>query len=573
MYSDRPVIRRDRVVPLVVLTVVWIVQVFRATHGIDFNDEMGYYGWLVGLIPGGRLFTNDLFIQQNVYLLTYPAMKPYMSLFGWSGLIVAVRCVFALFVLWVFRYVRRALEVAGTPPAAASIAALCVTLAMPLANMYSVNYNSIGLGILGMCFAETMAWRARGGLVRLGFWVMAIGVELLAYPPLVLVIGTVLVARLTADRDVRTFRRAAIWLAGGATVVAACVYASGIASDLRTSFHFSQAFYVGIVLRLGLRGLIAVTIASLALLAVTQREAPAIVKRADARLVPVVLVAIAAAGVIGCYFEYVSAMYFASLCCFAAALATTAWPGDEYRETRLWVTMLFIASVAAVAGASSRGSHQALGPALLTAATMFAVAAGRAERASALRFQSAGAWTLGVVMVATLFMYFLANPYQDGPVWRQTVRLEESAALRHLWVTPEKAAAVRAARDLLSDIPAGSRVMVVGAQPWLYFATDTRPDTDMVFMHSKGAQEGFEVLAARLRLRRPEYILRVAFVVPRIDQAVDEIVRMGHYTCTERASGPALADARHLIQTFDDILPFITVCRHPDAAVRISATR
>jgi hypothetical protein len=437
--------------------------------------------------------------------------------------------------------------------------------------MYSFNYNSVGLGALAVCFAEMVAWRTQGRPVQVGFWAAAISVELLAYPPLAMGIGIVLAARLLAERDVRTMRQAAIWLTASVVALGVVAYRFGITPNLLTAVEFSRAFNVGIVLRLGLRGLVGLAAVTLIWLAMTQREPPEIVKREDGRLTPLVAAALALLGAIACYRVYVSAddEYLAAVCGFAAALVGTAWPAPGNRRARFWVTALFLVSGAAVAGASSRGSHQAQGPALLAASILFGAGVSHLSRQS-LRIKRVAAWTAGAVVLTIHVVYFLANPYQDGRVWRQTARLDESAAMRYLWVTPEKAAAVHAARDLFSDIPRASSVMVVGAHPWIYFATDTRPDTDMVFMHSAGAPRAFDLLAGRLRLRRPEYILRVAEVVPAVDTAIDELVRAGDYVCDQRRIGPALMDARNRIQTFYDVLPVVTVCRRPDVQRRIA---
>ncbi len=58
------------------LALAWLFQAVRVFHGLDFNDEMQYYGELVALTQSGRLFSADLFVQQMVYLfLSKPTLK------------------------------------------------------------------------------------------------------------------------------------------------------------------------------------------------------------------------------------------------------------------------------------------------------------------------------------------------------------------------------------------------------------------------------------------------------------------------------------------------------------------
>ena len=83
--------------PRAILAITIIIQSIRVFFGIDFNDEMQYYGELVSLLNSGRLFSSDLFLQQNVYLLLVPIFKPYVLLWGTEKLILANRIVLAIY--------------------------------------------------------------------------------------------------------------------------------------------------------------------------------------------------------------------------------------------------------------------------------------------------------------------------------------------------------------------------------------------------------------------------------------------------------------------------------------------
>jgi len=49
--------------------------VVRIFVGLDFTDEMQYYGQIHGLISSRKLFSSDFFIHQTGYLLIYLFLK------------------------------------------------------------------------------------------------------------------------------------------------------------------------------------------------------------------------------------------------------------------------------------------------------------------------------------------------------------------------------------------------------------------------------------------------------------------------------------------------------------------
>ena len=82
------------------LTLIYLI--IRIFIGLDFTDEMQYFGQIHGLILFDKLFINDFFIQQTGYLLIYPFLK-LILLFDpeiqFIHLIFYTRILFFLFIL------------------------------------------------------------------------------------------------------------------------------------------------------------------------------------------------------------------------------------------------------------------------------------------------------------------------------------------------------------------------------------------------------------------------------------------------------------------------------------------
>jgi hypothetical protein len=560
--------RRARIVPLPALLIACIVQAIRVTHGVDFNDEMGYYGELVGIAAGGRLFANELFIQQGVYVLLLPLAKPYVALFGWSWLIVAVRIVFALFILWVYRRVRLSLESAAVPAAAAAIAALACTFVVPFANIYSPSYNSVGLGLLAVAFGEFYEWRGQDQPVRSRFWAVLVTVLFIVHPPLAAGVAIVVSARLWFDRDLPAFKQFLVAVCGCAVVAAVVLLPlAPTMQDFRAAVEFSRAMAVGAVFRHGLPWLLAIVFGIVVVFTGTHRRAPVLISRSAARWHVLALVTTAGACAVITLMESVRLMWPAAFIAVLVAVAMTAWPEPEERHRRFWMTALLLGTGGAMALTSSNGFRQLQGPAMLAAPLYFALAVSSRPTGVLTRTRHATGWTFGLGLLAAFTAYWLANPYHDRGLIHQTARVDEAPAFRGLRLTPEKAAAVRDVRAVLSDIPPRSRVLILGGQPWMYFATTTHPDTDMVFMHSLlGSPRAFDILADRLHARQPDFVIITGDMPDPVRRAFDQLVRNESFTCDARPAGEALDRAQEQLQMFYSIVPVMEVCRRVAAS-------
>ena len=146
--------------------VLLLILFIRVTRGLDLTDEMQYYGEIKGLIETGRLFSNDLFIQQSVYILLYPAFYIYHALFGFEGLVFYGRLIMATLSVIVFLYCyRKFLEFKFSAPVA-SLTALSLTFSIPYHGVFAPSYNTISQ-VMWIIFAiRFFEWKPRNLVSR-----------------------------------------------------------------------------------------------------------------------------------------------------------------------------------------------------------------------------------------------------------------------------------------------------------------------------------------------------------------------------------------------------------------------
>ncbi len=546
-----------------VLTIACAIQIVRIFHGIDFNDEMQYYGEIISLVNSGRLFSTDLFLQQTVYLLLYPVLKPMITLWGTENLIVVSRMLFAAYILWIYGRVRRRLVDADVGATAAAVSALALTLAVPMYNIYAFSYNTVALGVAAVCFAELFVWRRNGRAPSVVFWTVAGAVLLLVYPPLALGVGLVVMARLLIERDYRSLGRIAFLGCGAGLGIAWGVLQFTTIDDYIEAVAFTRAIGVGTaIFQAGLPVLVllwCVLVAGIALdrLPIVGR-APVLGSRAA------VLVSILVA-VVSLFATRQAAIKEVWLATVVMALTgfvlTFCVASDEDRRTRTWLTVMFIAIGSVMVFTSGNGLKQIQGAAMLAAPFYFALAS-RGTKVITVPATSRvpGITAFGSGIVAVFVTLYIANPYQDEGVWRQHESADGVPAMRYIRITKAKAEAIALMRRTLSDIAPNSRVMIIGAHPWIYFATDTQPDTDMIFMHFTGGALAYRMLATRLAARQPEYLILAGPATAEVLAAAKGIADAGSYQCTQRPTDSLLLDAALNIRTYYNVLPALIVC-------------
>ncbi len=225
----------------------WLVS--RVWLGLDFADEMQYYGQIASLVRTGRFFQDDLFLQQLGYVFLLPFFKLHAALFPRQDFLVLFARLLLLAAYagtgWIFW---RAATRAGGFNAAQKIAGLAAFAAWVPFQIFAFSYNTtsyllIVLLIAGWLARETASWSRY--LVT-----TAVLLTLLTYThPLA---GLALLAAAVAEAAGRRNLRAAGALLGatalgGLAVLGLMVWLHGrdFFTDLLTGITFTRSYGVG----------------------------------------------------------------------------------------------------------------------------------------------------------------------------------------------------------------------------------------------------------------------------------------------------------------------------------------
>lgn len=514
----------------------WLIS--RVFVGLDFTDEMQYYGEIASLVRTGKFFHDDLFLQQLGYFWVYPLFKlhaaffpdqHYLILFGRVSFLIAYALVGLL-------YWRCTAWHGGFSPAA-RLAGLAAFLAWIPFQLFAFAYNSLAYLLIVSLLALWLA-RAR---IRFPIYAAAtaglLTMLLPSYPPA----GIVLTALAATECAWRLgLRRGVVVLAltaaGGLMAGAGIIGLHGIdfVADVRDSLHFSRGFsggqLFGSVQQMSIW--FAIAAASTLLIRRLVRRQPVPVAAGLAgpgRNLPVLLAAGAAVLMAGLCVNW-RAGYFAPtlLVALLLLLALAVRPADDTTAAEFGLVGLLLGTVFAISGGDgilnfSTGMAPVI-PFLVLLGTGWLAARGSDFLPAIIRHGA------GPFLVVTLVGNGAIHPYREQIGWSGFQRVRGVPAFAGIWTSPTKTQALETVRQL-SEHGAlrGKRVLVAGPHAWIYFASGGEPTTPMFFMHYTAArEEQYAWMAERLfRHGEPNAIFLTNQVPAPIGQKIQEWASRG----------------------------------------------
>jgi len=119
-------------------------------------------------------------------------------------------------------------------------------------------------------------------------------------------------------------------------------------------------------------------------------------------------------------------------------------------------------------------------------------------------------------LVGLLLVGGVLQPYLEQPIWHRFQLMQGVPAYRGIWTSPVKAEAVERFQALAPPGSLrGTRLLVIGPHPWLYFALGGQPATSAVFMHFDSNDAAYRIAADRLfRDGMPDAIMLATTTMP-----------------------------------------------------------
>ena len=221
--------------------ILLLILFIRVTRGLDLTDEMQYYGEIKGLIESGKLFSNDLFIQQTVYILFYPLFYLFHLAFGLEGFVFFGRLLMSLLSIMVFLSAYRKLLWFKFSPVVASLTALSITFAIPYHGIFAPSYNTISQILWIVFLLRFFEWKRSSAIS----WGILPITTAFAHPTSAVTMSLLIFVRLLVERQFKQVVPLLLVFLGGALIAAPTSFYFASPQEYLAALTFSSGYGVG----------------------------------------------------------------------------------------------------------------------------------------------------------------------------------------------------------------------------------------------------------------------------------------------------------------------------------------
>lgn len=488
--------------------VLLLILFIRVTRGLDLTDEMQYYGEIKGLIETGRLFSNDLFIQQSVYILFYPAFSIYHSIFGFEGLVFFGRLLMATLSIAVFLYTYRKLLEFKFSFLVASLTALTLTFAIPYHGIFAPSYNTISQVLWIIFTIRFFEWKQRSPVS----WGTIPVITAFAHPTSAVMMSLLVLLRFLFERDFRQVAKVMLALLGGALVALPIILYFATPQEYLASLSFSSGYGVGAAFfssKSQPTTLIVIYAMFGACLLFWKRFQTAPFALLASIFVAVAIVLFSTGLAVGGYSTRV-VYVLSSLSAVACGwLIANTFSGDtQLRQQINWLVVALLAYATTLGVTSGNGLGQSTGAFMVGLPLLLGLAVSYGTNKEGTN--NSLLKTVCVVLVFTLFVVQWSRyPYREVGWWQVSQTIQSVPEYKFISTSLDRSAFIQRMKHELEPMVQDKRTLIISEYPGLYFALGTYPETCMLYMHSLTSDKSEGALLSCLSKKKPEIVIDV----------------------------------------------------------------
>lgn len=507
---------------LLPFTLIYLAS--KVFFSLDFTDEMQYYGQIHSLVLNNKLFAGDLFFQQSVYLAFFPVFKLFHTLNpDFSYFVLFGRFIYSLLILittWAFLNLMNSFYVSRN----IKLIACSLLIAILSHRIFGISYNTVSyclvIIILSLWFRKDKEFNLK--IVSLCGALLTI-----TYPPIGIALIGILCSMLIFKAKYKLALAfgggAVLWfiLIVGASFLLGVIEYRGVLDAIRFSRNFGN---VGSVQMTGLAGLgllgfvFTVVMANYFMAKKTFSKFDGVIfnKLTRKLVLTIGFILVLVSSFHPQYWKLTPILIFLITIYFGISSQVTKISHGEF------FTFMNIGALVGLVYALSSGDgfyQLPYGVLLLVPFLLFSLKIpenlASQETAVGARHETRRVTALGVAWVLTLIYLSLGNPYREHPIYKLNSFIEGVPAFKGIYTTSIKNNMVNHIIEMAkeNDIEPESSMLVVGPNPWIYFATKATPKTPMFYMHFSGSGGVYEFLEKRLEGEAPDWVIYTGTLV------------------------------------------------------------
>jgi len=518
-----------------------LILFIRVTRGLDLTDEMQYYGEIKGLIESGKLFSNDLFIQQSVYILFYPVFYLYHLIFGFDGLVFFGRLVMAALSIGVFLYAYRKFLVFKFSFQVACLTALSLTFAIPYHGIFAPSYNTISQVLWIIFTIRFYEWKQHSAIS----WGVLPIIMAFAHPTSAVMMSLLILMRLLVEREFRQAANLLLIFLCGALIATPVVFYFSSPQEYLASLTFSSGYGVGTTFFSSKSQPITLLViyAMFGTCLLFWRRLQSVPLALLASIFIVIAIVLFSAGLVEGGYSARVIYVLSSLSAFAFVWSLTNTPNTDIklRQRIHWLVIGLLAYATTLGVTSGNGIGQATGAFMVGLPLLLGIAVSSGAT------KDSGSSLLKILCVVLVFALLAEHwsryPYREAGWWQVNQPIQSVPEFKFISTSQDRAEFIQRMKHELQPMVQGKRTLIVSEYPGFYLALGVHPETCMLYMHSLTSDKSESVLLKCLNKKKPEIVVDI-FADSDIAQENSRIKNVMHNYYTQRGFNCAINSAK-----------------------------
>jgi hypothetical protein len=489
--------------------ILLVIFYIRITRGLDLTDEMQYYGQIKGLVESGKLFSNDLFIQQLVYVLFYPAFYLHHLFFGFEGLIFFGRLLMMVLSAGIFFYAYQKLVRLDFSTTVASLTSLSLTFAVTSCGPFALNYNTVSQVLWIIFMVRFFEWSP----LTSASWAPIPIITAFAHPTSAVAMSLLILVRLLVEHKYNEFVKVFIVFLGGAIITAPIAFHFATLQEYLTALEFSSGFGVGKVFFSSpsqqIFLMIIYTMFGTCFLFSRQ------LNRINIEFLAIIFITSAiilfGTGLTGgaCAPLNVAILSFLNVFVYGWALSNSSETDTKLKQRINWLVGGLLLYATTLGVTSGNGISRMASTFMVGLPLLLGIAVSTMPNKKHLNNLTFSKITC-VILICILFaVQWSRHPYRDGSWWQANQSIQSVPEFKFINLSPEKTRFIQRIQQALRPITQGKRTLIISEYPGLYFALGAHAETCMLYMHTLQTDKSEDALFNCLNNKKPEVFIDV----------------------------------------------------------------
>ena len=504
----------------------------RITRGIDLTDEMQYYGEIKGLIESNKLFSNDLFFQQNIYILFYPIFLIYNKLYSYEAFVFFGRLVMASLSLCTYIFVYYKLISRGCLNIVSLLIALVLALLSCYTGIFAISYNSMS-GLFWIIFIIIFfEWKVKS----VAYLALISTLTIYAHPTSAIAMILLSITRIFFEKDIKTLISYSLFLFIFGLILLSSFLYFGSLSDYLNSLKFSAGYAIGSLFKSHyqiLKLVVLLSLFGLCFLFKNKLQSTPILSFFIISLLVAFIAMLIKFDSIQNRLFYI----FAVLCLLAYARALVISKRNETDCSKInWMLVGILLCAVINGGTSGNGIVNsfigfAIGLPLLIGFTL------NSKNQNSLNSYNKETIIVSALSLLNVAIFIYNNNYREVSWGEASNKIVNVSEFKFIKTSLERSKFIENVHSNIGPIVKDKKTLIIGHFPGLYFASGANIETCMLYMHSITSDSSEDVLINCLINKRPKIIINIfsddeIIELPRIKFVLNNFYNLNDSKCT-----------------------------------------